>query len=1288
MIVKEDQRYLPLTGPTAKPVNDFVQTNRVNDIQTMADQSVSFLNDTIPAAFRTQNDVTSLLVSKSIRHVTDEYDENYFPENDLGEYEGTEYENRLLYARNKDHMAAIKEDIARETVDQRILTESGWAGIAAQFVAGVASPTVLLPAGAIYRSAKGVSLLKTAASGAVWGGVAAGASELALQASQQTRSAESSAMTVAAGTVLGGILGSAAGALSKPDFDELAKRVVDDMAPSDESMAKTISDLSAAASPDNTLDDLALKGKQTQTAANVSRIVNPFNRLMTSPFRSVRETAQRMLENPLATNMNAEGRTLGIATETEIKTYAELIGRTEDALHKNFTSYKKRQKQQGETSLTAKQFSERVSRALRNNDVDADGIEEVTQAAQVARKQINVLKDEAIKLGILPEDVSPQFAESYLFRMWSREKLLANPAEAKNMLQEWARDAISKEVDRATRAMSKLDNELEATIAENNARIAEYEALQGDFAVPKFRQSDVVERETSLREFLRRELDITTREAEAELGGVTGLLDMFDYVRAAPKKPQTLLEFARKSGGIIDETGEFKASGIKFGRTGKDPISLDKFTELATEEGFYSTRPYTMEVLDDLVDDLNNKNFVRARDVGAFDDYITHRQMATEFDRYLDEAGLDAKEIKKSIEDFVRAERANIRKQRKGLELQEKSIREGAARVKEHFAPHLKKAKDAQGRLTAISKKLATIHKNRIKDATKRAEKRRERYREVIRQSDGTDELLAEEMYQKLSGISNQEIPHYIAPIEVGPMKAKLLDILDNRAEPFLENDISRVMHAYVRKMGSQVAFQRQFGNADLSAQIQRINDEFTDMMATTKTEKERLALADEHRQNVREIQQLRDILRGTFRNSDDPDGILANAATAIKDLQYMAKLGGVTVSSIPDTARVVMIHGMNRAFGDLLSKLTMPKTLKGIAKEDLEELGFNLEAVMGTRLSTLADVSDPFVRGSGLTKLTGQMAQGFSRLTLINSWNDIMKNFAAVTTQNRVFKNIEMMQAGKLGKDERGYLAYLGIDEQTARVLGDQFKKHGYKDGRAYIAGLKKWDATPEVQDALRVYKGALRKEADIIVVTKGVSDIPLFGHKQIGGLILQFKSFLFASHQRMLMRGLQQADMATMSGLLMSMSLGMMVAAVKKLERDVSSEFTGRPSNQEELEEWSAGKWFAEGLDRSGTLSLVLEANNIWEKAGGYGVTQALGQPPASRFASRNVHGALLGPTIGTIADTSSFVGTLSSPLTGRDVTESDIYSIRRIIPYQNLIGIRFLFDMIEGGINDLVD
>src|SRR5690606_12899199 len=108
---------------------------------------------------------------------------------------------------------------------------------------------------------------------------------------------------------------------------------------------------------------------------------------------------------------------------------------------------------------------------------------------------------------------------------------------------------------------------------------------------------------------------------------------------------------------------------------------------------------------------------------------------------------------------------------------------------------------------------------------------------------------------------------------------------------------------------------------------------------------------------------------------------------------------------------------------------------------------------------------------------------------------------------------------------------------------IADQFQRFGRRDGALAIAGTERWTD----REAVTVFRMAVGKEVDRIIVTPGIGDRPLWMSSDAGKLIGQFKSFSLASAQRVALAGLQQRDAATLNGAILSIMLGMGVYAFK---------------------------------------------------------------------------------------------------------------------------------------------
>ncbi|MDN3720004.1 hypothetical protein QW131_14420 [Roseibium salinum] len=213
------------------------------------------------------------------------------------------------------------------------------------------------------------------------------------------------------------------------------------------------------------------------------------------------------------------------------------------------------------------------------------------------------------------------------------------------------------------------------------------------------------------------------------------------------------------------------------------------------------------------------------------------------------------------------------------------------------------------------------------------------------------------------------------------------------------------------------------------------------------------------------------------------------------------------------------------------------------------------------------------------------------------------MKTIASVMTQNRMARNIlkatqeiQSPQGGgvlqvdysKLPDAEKRYLAFLGIDENMAGRIADQIRTHGVEERGIWGANVGDW-TDPQ---AARTWAAALNKDVDRTIITKGVADNPVWMQNNGWKLVMQFKGFALAAHQRVLIAGLQENPLRLAENLVFASALGMMIGYLKFMER-------GDTEGANRLLD-NPGLWISEGLDRSGILTIPFEVSNTAEKAG----------------------------------------------------------------------------------------
>lgn len=525
-------------------------------------------------------------------------------------------------------------------------------------------------------------------------------------------------------------------------------------------------------------------------------------------------------------------------------------------------------------------------------------------------------------------------------------------------------------------------------------------------------------------------------------------------------------------------------------------------------------------------------------------------------------------------------------------------------------------------------------------------------------------------VFNNLTGKNAGDVPSWLVPVKRGPLKERTFKIGDELIEEYLDNDMEMILRRYSRTMAAEVELTGKFGRADMKDQLEAVSHEYEALRKGVTEPKELEKLHASEARDLTNLEAFRDMIRGTYRAAEEGESWskLTRAALA---WNYMRLLGGVTMSSLTDSARLIGVHGVRATMREALPALVSNLKAAKISKADARDLGAVTETVLQSRLASLAELNNPYGRGSKFDRFLSNTTNVFTKATGLSWWNDTMKTMASVMTQNRILRNAAVRDYSKIPAHEKAYMAYLGIDETMAQRIADQFDKFGVKEQGIHGANVEKW--TDDL--ALRAYAAALNKDVDRTIVTKGVADTPLWMKTNWGKLIMQFKSFGLASHQRVLIAGLQERPHRLAEQMVLSSSIGMMVAYLKFMERGDFDEAQKLVDNP--------GKWIADGLDRTGILFLLTEPWNTADKViSSYGgpnmgmsrlFSEIAGDEDSSggpsRFASRNATGAVGGPSVGMFEDLANIAAALGKG----DFNRGSVNAAIRQIPGATLPGIR---------------
>jgi hypothetical protein len=550
----------------------------------------------------------------------------------------------------------------------------------------------------------------------------------------------------------------------------------------------------------------------------------------------------------------------------------------------------------------------------------------------------------------------------------------------------------------------------------------------------------------------------------------------------------------------------------------------------------------------------------------------------------------------------------------------------------------------------------------------------------AARRSNADLEDIADQIIDRILGTPEGRLPYDLLGEELGaaersqgggggskglskPLKERVYDIPDEWVEDYLHNDIEHVAKIYERSMASDLALLERFGSVDLQPEIQAIRRDYAAKAKVATDNKARLQLKRKMDSDIRDVAAMRDRIRGIYGMPADPSSTFVRAGKVLRSLNFLSLMGGVTLSSLADLARPMMVHGLQRYLTDGLVPLVSNFKAFRVAAEEVKLANTALDMILESRAAGIAELMDDFGRGSKAERLLHGVASMYGKMTGLSQWTATMKQWTGVMTQSRMIRAALNVQAGTVGKKELQNLAASYIDPDMAKRIAQQFEKHGERNGAVLLPNTVKWTD----REAVKLFRAGLAKEVDKIIVTPGAGDKPLWLSSEWGKLLGQFKSFFVSAQQRVLLSGLQDRDLGVLNGAVFATSLGVATTLLQ-------SKLSGRKISMEPAD------LILEGVDRAGLMGWLFEMNGTVEKLtrGHYGLSRLTGKEPMSRFASRNITDSLLGPSVGRVEDFAKITGALA----GNEWKASDARALRRLLPFQNLFYVRQVFDKAQEG------
>lgn len=462
------------------------------------------------------------------------------------------------------------------------------------------------------------------------------------------------------------------------------------------------------------------------------------------------------------------------------------------------------------------------------------------------------------------------------------------------------------------------------------------------------------------------------------------------------------------------------------------------------------------------------------------------------------------------------------------------------------------------------------------------------------------------------------------------------------------------------------------------------IDREIDARVAAATSDKEIIRL-EKQRHNAKE--DLR-IMHRRFMNMPDPkanpEGMITRGSNFLRTWSVLSKMGGVTVSSAPDTGLGILVHGYRNWAKSMQVQMNDWRALLPTLKNspDLQDrmakMVYGYEVTMGaTRMERLAGFEE--YRNIGLNAAergAKKLREGFGNTTGITWWNSRMRVFSATQAQVRLIDDVDAWAAGTIDPKRLAQLKANRITEadldRWKRMLDKNREVVPIEDTKSVYtwARVDKW----KDMRARQKWEESVLQFSQQSLIDVGVGDLPRVFDDPLGAAMFQFKSFSIAATQRTLIAGLQRMDAQVARQLSALFLFGGMTHIMKEL-------LAGRDPFDE-----TPAQFAVNAIDRSGALGILTDINAILERAtfGKLGMSPLIGAEGVKRYSERDLADAVLGPNLATLNSLLS-VGTLPFRAADKGITKGDINTIRRSLPYQNLFYTRLIMDKLQAGINN---
>lgn len=491
--------------------------------------------------------------------------------------------------------------------------------------------------------------------------------------------------------------------------------------------------------------------------------------------------------------------------------------------------------------------------------------------------------------------------------------------------------------------------------------------------------------------------------------------------------------------------------------------------------------------------------------------------------------------------------------------------------------------------------------------------------------------------------IGNKKSKHFNARKQRGSELQREIDIPTHYLEDFIVHDPMVLYENLARTFEPDIYLMKAFGTLNKEEILAKLKEE-RDVMARTATSNKELRALDKDWSEAHDtISLVWDRLRGE-RSAEAEWG--AKFLHGVKSYKVATSLGKLPLTTLYNIATIQQHVGLG-IFLKNAFKLKSAKLFFGNkANADLCLRAFN--ATENNRLIDMAE-------GLGY-RGTDALARGLVKATFAQEIDNQYKQVLGYTILEKVVKACTKVANGKkLSRTSVRQLRRIGISKEMELRIANEFSKHGeILKGGIYKANFESWD-----EDVAEAFISAIRQVQNEGVLTPTAGTTPALFDNAWASTWLQFKRCMASAYSKVtlpLMQDVRKFKVIKVGSVLFT-SAG--IYYLKELATDM---VTSRERTDEERIE--------KALSSMDALS--------W---GGYvyDVVQSLNEAQKNPYiGGQRLLNNLLGAASSIPSDIGIAAGGIYRGLTGEDIQRIQVQSMRRLLPFNNLIWWSWLVDM----------